>query len=201
MCWNAEVSLNTFIFSLFAALFALYNNVVTLPNALFYISFSSMQLIEYFVWKNINNKKANTFLSKIGLALILLQTLLSIFRISDSNHRNFMIYIYLACVVIVLTIIKPFNTIDFSTTKASNGHLAWNWLKFPLIILALFLFFQAYAHFYNKDYVTFSAFLVLVSLIYYTYRETGTWGSLWCWIANILGLVYIYKVFSKSLCK
>ena len=61
MCWNAKVSLNTFLFSLFGTLFAYFYNVIGKFETLYYVSVISMQLIEYFTWKNLNNHKINKF--------------------------------------------------------------------------------------------------------------------------------------------
>ncbi len=66
MCWNATVSLNTFLFSFFAVNFAYFNNVINIYEYLFINSFISMQLIEYFTWKNLNNKNLNRLLSQLG---------------------------------------------------------------------------------------------------------------------------------------
>jgi hypothetical protein len=58
MCWNASVSLNTFLFSIFILLLIVYNNSFTqykiqdLNNIwiyLFLASFIFMQLIEFFI--------------------------------------------------------------------------------------------------------------------------------------------------------
>ncbi len=65
MCWNQHVSLNTFLFSSFILILIIYNNKYTqykikeLNNVwiyVFFFSFISMQLIEFFIWRNINNK-------------------------------------------------------------------------------------------------------------------------------------------------
>ena len=85
--------------------------------------------------------------------------------------------------------------IDFSMNKAPNGHLAWNWLSFhPIIIFTgveccfgLFL--------YQKRYFEFSVYLIIFLAIYYTYYKTNTWGSLWCWISNVLAVKLILQVF------
>ena len=58
MCWNADVSFNTFIFSMFVLVLIMYNNRYTqykIPGfdwrlALYFFSFIIMQLIEYFMW-------------------------------------------------------------------------------------------------------------------------------------------------------
>ena len=79
MCWNAEVSLNTFLFSLFGTLLAYFNNIIGGVEMLYYFSFISMHLLEYFTWKNLKDKKVTKVLSQIGLFLIYIQIPLFIF--------------------------------------------------------------------------------------------------------------------------
>ena len=68
MCWNENVSLNTFLFSGFILALIIYNNSFTkykiqeLNNKWVYFfiaSFVFMQLIEFFIWRNIDNKFSN----------------------------------------------------------------------------------------------------------------------------------------------
>ena len=57
MCWNASVSLNTYIFGLFACLFAYFNNKISLLELFSLQSFMLIQLTEYFVWsKQFSNR-------------------------------------------------------------------------------------------------------------------------------------------------
>jgi len=72
MCWNENVSLNTFIFGTATLVFIWYNNTYTqyklldFKNIFLYFvifSYTSMQLVEYFLWKSIRNK--NNFMNKI----------------------------------------------------------------------------------------------------------------------------------------
>ena len=53
MCWNQTISLNTFIFTLFGINFAYLNNVISIYDYIFYLLFSSIQLLEYFAWGNL----------------------------------------------------------------------------------------------------------------------------------------------------
>jgi hypothetical protein len=83
MCWNAEVSLNTFLFSGFVLLLIMYNNNYTqykiqfiegIDNIWAYIflfSWILMQLFEFFIWKNINNPGLNTIFSILASILLL----------------------------------------------------------------------------------------------------------------------------------
>jgi hypothetical protein len=51
-----------------------------------------------------------------------------------------------------------------------------------------------------KKYILFTIHLIFFLTIYYTYYKTKTWGSLWCWIANLIsGFLIIRTFFSSSI--
>ena len=79
--------------------------------------------------------------------------------------------------------------------KAPNGHLAWNWLKYPPLIVIIWLTFYLVILLYAKKYFIFAINAIIVLAIYYTYYKTNTWGSLWCWISNLLAVILILQVF------
>ena len=135
MCWNKDVSLNTFLFSIFTLFLIMYNNTYTkykineINNIFAYIfllSFISMQLIEYFLWQNLNNNFYNKLLSFFAASLIFIQPIASIFIIKDISQRNIMLFIYLLF-GIPFSIFK-INSISFSTSVSKNGHLIWDWI-------------------------------------------------------------------------
>ena len=196
MCWNATVSLNTFLFSFFAVNFAYFNNVINIYECLFFYSFISMQLVEYFTWKHLNNKKINRLLSQLGMLLIVLQPLFFILIPNNVkfNVKASLITLYLVFFFLLFISIKN----DFSMAKAPNGHLAWNWLKYPVYIVLLWITFLLVILLYAKKYILFAIQLLIFLAIYYTYYKTNTWGSLWCWIANGLALLLIVRTFFKS---
>jgi len=170
-----------------------------------------MQLIEYFTWKNLNgknlngknlnnknlnNKKINKLLSQLGLFLIFLQPLFFILIPNNVkfNVKATLIALYLAYFFLLFISIKN----DFSMTKAPNGHLAWNWLKYPIYIVLLWITFLLIILLYAKKYILFAIYALIFLAIYYTYYKTNTWGSLWCWIANGLAVLLIMRTFFKS---
>ena len=62
MCWNKDISLNTFLFSSFILGLILYNNKYTRYKikefedfwlVIFFMVFIIVQIVEYFVWINI----------------------------------------------------------------------------------------------------------------------------------------------------
>jgi len=61
MCWNQDISINTFIFACLSLLFIFFTNTFTKYKTptfdnpivyLFLLSVAAMQLIEYFLWRN-----------------------------------------------------------------------------------------------------------------------------------------------------
>jgi len=197
MCWNQEVSLNTFLFSAFGSLLAYFNGVIGLFHLLYFFSFISIQLVEYFTWKYLNNRKLNTLLSKIALALITLQPPFFIMSVKNVDRNLQFVLIGLYAVFAALTI-SLFN-IDYSMHKAQNGHLAWNWLNVPDYIKLTWLSFMGGILLYKQDYFTFVNCFLVIAVVYYTYYKTHTWGSMWCWIGNIFAAILIIQVFLKHL--
>ena len=193
MCWNQKISLNTFLFSLFGISFAYFNNLINIFYYFFCISFVSMQLVEYFAWGNLNDKKMNKFLSQIGFFLIFIQPIL--FTLSQYNIENKIKMAIIVSYSIFSLFCVLYFPIDFSMNKAPNGHLAWNWLSFPTIIVFMWVAFCFGLILYQKQYFKFSVYLITFLAIYYTYYKTNTWGSLWCWIANLLAVKSILQVF------
>jgi len=201
MCWNRRVSLNTFLFSLFGVNFAYFNAIINPYSYLYFLSFISIQLVEYFAWGNLNNKKTIRTLSQIGLFLISIQPVL--FIASINNVKNSIKLKVIAMYIVFLLVCLLSFAIDFSMEKASNGHLAWNWLSFPPYVVLLWVVFKFGLLLYANDYLNFALMILFFLAIYYTYYKTNTWGSLWCWIANIFSatliLVTFYPKFSNYL--
>ena len=199
MCWNASVSLNTYLFSLFATMLGLGNGVISLKTFLFWQSFISMQLVEAMIW---SHTFSNLYLSQIAFVLILLQPALSIINF-DSKHKQLVspcLALYALFVAVLLTVLHPWNTIDFSSIKSpSNGHLAWNWLNFPLYIIAIWLAFFMVRYIINRDLTGVWVFAI-VCLTYILYHKTKTWGSLWCWIANCAAFWLVFMCIFKTVC-
>jgi hypothetical protein len=103
MCWNQYVSLNTFLFSAFILVLIVYNNkyspykideLNSIYAYFFLMSFFVMQLIEFFLWRNLNNKELNRLFSILGAFLLLLQPAASLSLLKDIDLRNKMLALY-----------------------------------------------------------------------------------------------------------
>ena len=86
MCWNSTVSLNTFIFGVISMIIIMAINQIEYKYLLLPFVVTSMQLLEYFAWENINNKQTIALLSLFGLSLILLQLLIINITILKGNE-------------------------------------------------------------------------------------------------------------------
>ena len=199
MCWNASISLNTYIFGLFASLFSYYNGFGNILSVIFYQSFIIMQLIEYFIWtKTFSNK----LLSQIALFVILCQPIFNIIKIETYPKAiPYLLAAYLIFIIILYTLIIPIDTINFSTVSSKNGHLSWKWLNWNIYIIFIWYTFLSTRWIIDKMYTIFIVISVLLIITLILYKETNTFGSMWCWVANVLSINLIFVVFYKDMCK
>ena len=205
MCWNKEISLNTFIFSIGSILFIYYVNTYTRYKSnyfnegifryIFILSFSLMQLIEYFLWKSIenNDKIMNYTFSLLGFILILGQPIASIMLLSSKlQNRLLPIYIFFICIYLILRYI--FDPIVFKTTIGEHGHLSWNWLEnkyYWEIIIFIWLGFLLYT---EKIFIIPLIGISVFLYTYFKYKKSNEWGSIWCWLINSICLYLLFDV-------
>lgn len=203
MCWNKDVSINTFLFSIFVLILIIYNNnntqykineINNIFAYIFLLSFILMQLIEYFIWDNLNNNSINHFLSICAAFLIFIQPIASIFVIKNIKERYRLLSIYLLF-GIPFSIYSLFNT-KFTTTVAENGHLRWDWInnKNSHIGYLFYLFFLFYPLVREKLYFSSLLAFVLLLITFYTFFKDGTADSMWCWSINLIMLYFAVKL-------
>ena len=201
MCWNANVSLNTYIFGLFACFFAYFNNKLGFTSLLFIQSWMSMQLIEYFIW---SKTYPNRLLSQIAWVFIFVQPIIGILSISNQvqNHliiKSVSIVSYLFFFAYIL-FVKPWNQIDFTSVQSENGHLSWRWLKYSFIQIFIWFMFLSIKFIVNQEWILYVLLCISAAVIYALYHKTYTWGSLWCWLCNFGSLYIISTVFYDDVC-
>ncbi len=204
MCWNQYISLNTFLFSAFVLVLIVYNNKYS-PYKLdelnsiyayfFLMSFFVMQLIEFFIWRNLNNKRLNKLFSNLGAVLLLLQPVASLMLLKDIDLRNKMLTLYV--IPAFSYFIYEFSNKDFLTSVSKVGHLKWDWVDLTgnkRILLIAWLFFLFFSIFYNKYYLVLVYTVALLIISLYSYLKDGSFGSLWCWSINSLMLFCAIKL-------
>jgi hypothetical protein len=226
MCWNKEVSLNTFIFSCFALGFIYYNNTYTqyklseFKNQWVYValfSFSSMQLIEYFLWLSIenNNKKMNTIWSIIAFIILCIQPIfyLMILPSSVAYYRNIFIVFYTIIILFLFIYRQLTSPLVFTTAVGENKHLSWSWVWYkmhnnkPEISIFSRIFYTLYiviilgVCIYMLPYY-YAAIISIIFYLIFLKNISSAIGSLWCWIANTIFIVLLFKLlFLLPMCK
>jgi hypothetical protein len=198
MCWNEHVSLNTFLFSFGVLLLVMYNNAYTpykIPCSaqmyLFLASFISMQLIEFFIWRNLHNAYNHLF-SLMALLLIAVQPLISLTLLPEPQLRTILLVSYVALVGgYIATHLN--RTAHCKVSK--NGHLQWWFLTNSngtmtadeLLRSTTFygwLFFLLFSFVYNKRWLEVVLAALTLGVSMYTYAKDKTISSMWCWMVN-----------------
>ena len=199
MCWSASVSLNTYALGLFASSLSYFNGITDIGGFIFYQSIILVQLIEYFIW---SKTFSNRLLSQLLLIVILTQPIFNIIRIQTQPELiPYLLLAYIVFIVILFTVVVPLNTVDFSTVPSKNGHLAWNWLNMNIYAIILWHVFLSLYWIIDKNYVLFAIVSIFLVASIILYKETNTWGSMWCWVCNIISFFIIFRVFYRDFCK
>lgn len=190
MCYNAEISLNTFIFGIICAFIVIILNKINIIAILFTLTVTLIQLMEYYTWKNIENRNIIYLLSIIGFFIIFLQIFILNYGYLNNDER------YISLVILLILIIYLFHynyqNNNFYMEKGTNGHLIWHWIDIPLPLLLIILVFYLYPAF-RYGYIIFILMIILLSISLYNYYKYKTWGSMWCYIGNSLWLLMLFK--------
>lgn len=129
-----------------------------------------MQLIEFFLWINLNDRTLNKLFSALGYALILSQPLFALLSTTTNYpYKQLLVFGYIALIIIILAVVPN----DLSTEVGKNKHLQWNWLNIPLYLgIPWFLFFFA-KFFITGEFGILAYTFITVVLSYYSYKATS----------------------------
>jgi len=197
MCFNASVSLNTFIFGFIMAIVAYYSKIIRNSTILILLSFSSIQLLEYFTWTYYNNKKINKILSYIGLIIIITQIYLLNYYLPPVNISRFILILLL--ILLILFIIIQLPKIKFAMTRGKNKHLIWHWLDLPIIWIIIGLSFYIIPILFTRNLFIIIIYLLILAISLYFYWNYKTWGTIWCYFSNSLWVFVLIKLIIKYL--
>lgn len=198
MCYNPEVSLTTFIFGCIVAIIIYNLTIEYRPLIIILLSFTSMQFLEFLAWTYYNNIEINRLLSKIGLFIIFIQMFLMQFLLLEGKLKKWSLIIF--AFVAILFIIIQLPKINFKMKKGENKHLIWYWLDLPIywiIIGLLFYLIPAYFNKYNNKFLFVFALITLIISLYFYYKYK-TWGTMWCYISNILWIIFLLYLLIKK---
>ena len=145
-----------------------------------------MQLIEFFLWRNLKNVGLNYFWSSLGQLLVTVQPIAALSTLPNATLKTGLLAAYAGFVVFLYS--KYGN--HQPNTKVYNGHLQWNWAQLSWVEYLTWLAFLSFALVYNGYYEAVLVALVLLVITYYSYSVHRTAGSLWCWSINLSMLAY-----------
>lgn len=198
MCWNAQVSLNTFLFGAFGVSLALLNGY-SITQLLFIISFVLIQLVEFFTWTYYDNKKLNAIIGLCGLIVILLQPVGAICLLGFNKESVMLILLY--CSLMLPVVIRFFNKplSYFKSYVGANGHLVWNWATKKNIhwyAVAVYMGFLFAPMLITRNWMLLAFVLFTLIISVYVFTKYDTWGTMWCWMANIIVFVLVIRLLS-----
>lgn len=204
MCWNKDISLNTFLFSSFILGLILYNNKYTRYKikefedfwlVIFFMVFIIVQIVEYFVWINIKNPLYNIFFSSILLLITFIQPIVSLMMLKNYDLKFYMIISYLIIIISYFGYTLP--SLKLNSIVSTKGHLDWNYIHnnnknnlYQNIVSCLWLFFFLFSLFYEKKYLGLLFGILTLIVILYNFMNDRSFTSMWCWIANSMMIFY-----------
>jgi hypothetical protein len=187
MCFSFRVSLGTFIFSWASCIYLLNKGLSEKKkqSVIFLMIFSSMQLSDAILWyTGIKKNTVNYLTTSALIPLILsLQVLYNVY-IRNKNKNK---YLSAFIIIILLYIFYRFN--GYSKPICSNklSSPVWGSKELQLWELILFAILILYPYWNAIAYNVFIVFPLIFIL------SGGGYGSLWCAIANLLTIYYLYK--------
>jgi hypothetical protein len=143
-------------------------------------------------WTYYNNIEINRLLSKIGLFIIFIQMFLMQFLLLEGKIKKWSLIIFAFVAIIFIIIQLP--KINFKMKRGENKHLIWYWLDLSIywiIIGLLFYLIPAYFNKYNNKFLFVFALITLIISLYFYYKYK-TWGTMWCYISNILWIIFLF---------
>ena len=218
MCINKEVSLVTFLFSWGIGFYLIKRNInLDRWYGIFLLTFSSMQFVDFLLWilyeKNMFNSNYNLIITNYIIPLILMLELLSsyigkiVFK-NKNKFTNLSTKVYeditnsifpkiLILYIIIVGIISLFN--NQKTKIGKEGHLDWGSIpaknnKYIIFVFFIYITLLSYPflEYFNKYNSVKLGICIFVITLLSAFIYTESVGSYWCWIANILGILFLF---------
>lgn len=190
MCVSSNASLFTFIFSIISSFILIYYgnkkySKENLATGLIFIYVSLMQMVDYFIWNDLDNKKNYNKSSTIFGAFLnytqptIIYLVKSLIFHKTNSIINLINLIYFTYFIYAYNIFLNSNEL---ITHVSNKHLYWAWTKyFNFFIYIITLIINCYIFINFKYFVMLIAFIIgCLILSYFKFKEHV--GQFWCFI-------------------
>lgn len=199
MCWSATASLNTFLFALFGFAIGLANHAFQLPTLVFMMTFSTVQLAEYFIWSNLHDKGRNALASQFLFLVLIIEPYVAAFMISTPHTQKWFLIAYTAFLAMAL-VFNVKTPIQWHSSPGANGHLQWHAMNNFRVSYALWVLFLIAPLLLAKNYKGLAFGVVSLAISAFYYWKHNTTGTMWCWIATVCWVAVIFTAFKNSKC-
>jgi len=164
-----------------------FNNIYV---CIFFISFISMQLVEYFIWVNVNNPFYNNIFTSLATLILLFQPIATNLLINNNIIRKRLLYVYLLFIILIAFYNLNIKKIHSSISKL--GHLHWNevLINNNSVFTLIWSFFLLFPLFYERYNLYFIFGIVTFMITMYKFYNDKSKASTWCWFLNSLMIYY-----------
>ena len=208
MCFSKELSLRSFLVGIISSIILIIfgnKDKVNQNKAIGYFTMyiSLAQIIDYFIWSDINCKNnINKLISKIGPIIIYLQPiiyglLLNYYIISNNTIPNNILII--SNIIYIFYYIQTYNKYldknkkDMCSKLDNNKHISWLWSNEKSLnnnLYFIFVLLNINNFIYDKEIRNFNIILLIFFLIAY-YKYNNVFSEIWCYISVSIPLIIL----------
>jgi hypothetical protein len=196
MCNSFEISLQTFIMSGISSVLLWTKKEYFASIFLFVVSL--MQLSDALIWKNYNNPKINTLISKYSIPFILSIQMISLYVCYTklTSTRELWYEVLLSIFIIVLysawiTRCQQPTKIDVTSFFIWCDLVIEHWTRFIYLFFILYPIWKVYKNNNPIKWILICGVTLTFVLNYWEY----SFGARWCHTSNILALILVTYVF------
>ena len=161
---------------------------MSIPTAVFCMTVVCMQLIEFIVW-SFPSKTVNLAASIAAATLLWVQPVASLFTLDVPEAlMGVQAYGGLSLLALLLPHAQSLEQ-RYRMTKGPNGHLVWHWLDTSwssVVSLVIYFAFLFGPLLWKQEWLLMAIAGTTLGLSLWSYSESNTWGSMWCWIVNFI---------------
>lgn len=202
MCFNAEVSITTYIISLVFSVYILTRKGATASEktiAVFCICFCQMQLLEFFLWINqecnlynhITTILVEFFLILQPISIILAGIMYKSFKISQKFLRCALV-LYALPLVMNVYFITHTTSVKCSIADVS-GHLNWDIIEIPAYHVIYTIGIMLPWIFLKQQNLSLLMCVFVWGTYLFSRLNFKEWESMWCFIATIIPMIIVIK--------
>ena len=199
MCIDQQTSLNSFLLSIFASIFLIFrNNTFDIGNAVFIISFTTIQLLEYFIWKNINIPENNEYYTRLIPLVLFIQPIVQTYFAYKFTLNNTLYNLLIVYIIMFVYIFVTINNFNYQSTIGPNKHLIWYKIdkitKEQSTVIKrhvlgyIYLIGMGIGLWYTGNYLLLSYGILSFMYIFINYPE-DEFSSMWCFVAIVYSLL------------